>query len=316
MPSSRTPALETVDVAGESEIYATSARDSRVFVFALSDGIPISVIGDRTQTTDVQSVSNAGVALLAALVTGNTETGPEQGEENGFVVGLGNGANIPNALGFLTTLLVGASGGEDPVESSADGDVAPNAATQLNGLISGIEDAMRLFQQRMAGPQAGEGIPPEAEFDFRGLLDKVYIPFAQTSTTLAEVMQVAGQTVARAGKMSPDGGTGMDGIGLGIEATLESVRHAGYPAAASLNRCLDSAFHSQGEIPLWLGPVNDSSRLDAPTGNPLPPPAWDRPEWPGVLAGAFMLGGFWRIWEVEDSRSTLLPPSLKRRTIY
>ena len=294
-------ALQSVDVAGESEIYATSAGESRVFVFALSDGIPISFTEDRTQTTDVQSVSNAGVALLAALVTGNEEAALEPGNELGFAVGLGEGANIPNALGYLTTLLVGGKGGDSEEDPAGGTDVAPDRPAGLNGLISGIEDAMRLFQKRIAGAEADKDPGIEDDIDPSETLEEI-----NSGNSLADPSKVSIQT-ANYPFQALDAvmRSGNELLPRGNRYRTLSIRPGGDPRIACATSHNQSRprptvvrtahWHkTDGQARLRPLPANGAALPVAWSGKYPPVPVRDRSDWQVALAAAFILGGLWQ----------------------
>jgi len=331
-------ALQMVNVNGQSEIYATTTGESRVFVFALSDGVPVlgpdagGPPGDRSQTTTVQPVTDVGVALVATVVVGNGDFVLEESSELGFAVGLGEtaGANV-NALAFLTTLLTGSSG--DSVESFAGGaGESAEALAPLNGFISGIEDAMRLFQLRISGTDATGGAAPRGSTttnpaDWRSLVDQAYSGFFQSATALGEIGQIptrvgayplqALDAVMRSGLKSPDGTGGMEGTGFGLQAVLESIQQALRQTSRAVGRCLDGALlpdRGQGQQPVGPMSAND---LDSPTPSPtswaprlllpdpdgLPPSVPADPfDWQANLAVSLMLCGLWQGRPNEEER--------------
>lgn len=143
-------------MGGQSEISVSRAGASQVFVFAFSEGIPAlslsSPPGDRCQTTTVQSVSDGGLALVAALVTGNDEVALDSGGKLGFAVGLGeSGVTNPN-VPTLHATRTGTGGSGVSLTVHAGEPPAPNVA--LNAFISSIDDAVRQFQQEIAGAEA------------------------------------------------------------------------------------------------------------------------------------------------------------------
>jgi hypothetical protein len=320
-------ALQVTTINGVPEIYATTAGESRIFVFA----IPTT---DRSQTTTVQPVSDVGVALVATVVTGNSDFIFQPGGDLGFAVGLGEtaGANV-NALAFLTTLLTGSSG--DSVESFAGGGASAEAPTPLNGFISGIEDAMRLFQQRIAGAEASGGAAPRGPTtnpaDWRSLVDQAYSGFFQSATAMGEIGQVPTRVGAyslqaldaamRPGLKSTDGTGGMEGTGFGLQAVLESIQQALGQTSRAVGRSLEGALlPDRGQVQPPVGPMsaNDPSGSQSPTiwaprllvadrdGQSLSVTA-EPVDWQANLAAAFVLGGFWQSRDRSaDKRANLL----------
>jgi len=324
-------ALQVNTINGVPEIYATTAGDSHIFVFAL----PVS---ERSQTTTVQPVSDVGVALVATVVVGNGEFVLEESGDLGFAVGLGEtaGANV-NALAFLTTLLTGSSG--DSVESFAGGaGESTEALAPLNGFISGIEDAMRLFQQRISGTDATGGAAPRGSTtnpaDWRSLVDQAYSGFFQSASALADFSQVptrvgayplqALDAVMRSGLKSTDGTGGMEGAGFGLQAVLESIQQALRLTGRAVGRSLEGALLPDRGQAQSVGPMsaNDldnqrptawAPRLLLPDLDVLPvePPGLtaESVDWQANLAAALVLGGFWQshYWK-EDKRADKVEP--------
>jgi hypothetical protein len=232
---------------------------------------------------------------------------------------------------LLTTLVTGGGGSGD---SFAGGDSETSAAlTPLNGFISGIEEAVRLFQQRIAGAEAGGGAAPQAAAAWRGILDLAYGGFSQTASALSAATQEpvrlgvhpfqAIDAVMRSGLKSADGTGGMDGVGFGLEEVLRSVQGALQHAGNSVNRCLDSVLsapvNGRSVVPMSINksalPHSDTSepglqefqRSTATTVADQPQPdllACERPWWQAELATAFVLGGFWHTlpWQEDGHK--------------
>jgi hypothetical protein len=288
-------ALELVNVGALAQIYATTAGESELFVFTFSE---------RSQTTSVLPVTEAGVAIVAALVSGNAEVVLDSGGEPGFVVGLGE-PGLTKANTVLT------SGSGDGFEGGA-GETS-ETSTPLSAFVSGIADAVRLSQQRLAGAEAGGGAAPqEGGADWLGILDKVYTPFAQSPSTLGEVIQVplragvypfqALDALMRSGMKLQNGSGGMDGVGFGLEAILKSVQRAAHQAGSSFKRCLDTFYplgpgKGQPPLPMTANELPDLDGLPA-----CAPGACAQSEWQADLAAAFVLGGFWQARQREEDQ--------------
>ncbi len=290
-------ALQVVNVNGQSEIYATSAGESRVFVFALSSGELFSGFGDRSQTANVQAVTDAGVALLAALVTGNDTLIAGEGGDLGFVVGLGDSATAhAGVVALVTTALVGADGSNEVTEAPAGGgntsgggsDGAKMPAT-LNGFIGGVEDAIRLFKKRIAGADADGGAKPQGD----GEVDEV----PEQASTPAPIRAAAStfaalDAVMRSVTIAPADSNGIDGSGLGLGEFLEAAVRGTWAAADSV---------SAGSVPPALADHRP------------PPLAGDRLLGPAHLAAALMLGGLWRRGEESRAIDTACRPTPRQR---
>lgn len=180
-------ALQLVSNEGQPEIYATSVGEDRVFVFALSEGIPVpgftTSFETRGLSAEVQPLGSVGVSLAATFVTDpGTESLPANMladsllAEAGFVGGgFGVGVGDLGYSAFAANLVVlavgagkdpdaGAAAGEGPDEEPQDapappGD-APESGVGLNGYLSGLTEALGALR-RLIRNQRGNG--PEAD---------------------------------------------------------------------------------------------------------------------------------------------------------
>jgi len=316
-------ALEVNTINGVPEIYATTAGENTIFIFSLENG-------DRSQTTTVQPVSDVGVALVATVVTGKGEFVLEEGSDLGFAVGLGETSINVSALATLSTLLIGGSGAAvdplDPVGLVGPTSGSPSFAP-LDGFISGIDDAMRLFQERIAGPDPRGGVADgtPAPVDMRSLVDQAYSGFFESATALGESSPVP----AHAGAYSfraldaamlalrpTENYSGMEGSELGLQAVLESVQQALRPTGRAVNRYLEGGLLPPNRAPAQQpsGPMSANERdgqqpiawaprplVPDPDGLPTSLTA-DPFDWQANLAVSLVLGCFWQTGQQEEDR--------------
>ncbi len=174
-------ALQEVTSDGVPEIYATTAGEDRVFVFALSDGVPVVEVtpppvveGPRIDIVPgVQSGGGEPVGVVSLLPLVTAEAGAE---------GPTAGPPVPIRLsdgvaGLLSTLLVGTSGGEGkeaadqgaavvlppgggfpPAFGVGEGEggdqvVARGTHSLLDVYITGFDDALDAIRQQLRQQQ-------------------------------------------------------------------------------------------------------------------------------------------------------------------
>jgi hypothetical protein len=138
--------LEIFNNNGQSEIYATSAGENRVFVFALSDGIPVPNSNSQPDSLgpsiDVQSLTAAGIFLIPSFVTGaSTESqiglagdGAEQAANTAVVAYIGENGSV---------------GSENPLNESLPTAFSADSASPRNGFIIGVDDGVRSIREQI-----------------------------------------------------------------------------------------------------------------------------------------------------------------------
>jgi len=185
-------ALQLVSNDGQPEIYATTAGEDTVFVFGLSEGIPIpgftSSFEPRGPSAEVQPLSPAGVSLVATIVTDTGTDSPAVSllgdiqvdgtgmEGSGFGVGVGG----PGPQVLATNLIVlevgaardfhaGGAAGEGPEEEPTDVPSpppdTPETSAAFSGYLSGVAEALqalgRLFREQRGGAGADQPRPAD-----------------------------------------------------------------------------------------------------------------------------------------------------------
>jgi streptogramin lyase len=303
-------ALQVVNSQGQQDVYATTAGQSLVFVFAVPNFQ--SAIEPRTTISQVQSVSEAGLALVASLVTGSSEAALEESGASSFMVGLGTTNTDATALALLATLLTGTSGsaGEDPAPGNPP---KPGAATgTLKSFISGTDQQRLSTSAADADDEAATPLP-----DMRGLAAQVFDRWSQATVSAAEVIQLpvhhgalpVFDALTRLGSSS--GGT--EGTSSSWQALLEAVRSAAQQAGSCILRSLDSAFSPPrtGLLPV-SGPGANGGLAPAPavgavslaelsgdSENLLSAalPGCEPDDWQSQVATALVISGLWQVRE-------------------
>jgi len=182
-------ALQLVTNDGQTDIFATNAGEGSLFVFALSEGIAVpgirSPLEPRGQSPEVQSVSEAGLFLVAVFVTDAGVGGPT--DEGAVAQGGFGGDAGPLARGdlavALAVMLVGGGGGgagDDAAEPGPPGGVRPvEPGAAVNDFIMGVDDSLRSIREQIREKRRAEGAddaekagPGPAEP--QGALDRIF----------------------------------------------------------------------------------------------------------------------------------------------
>jgi hypothetical protein len=213
----------------DGEVYVTSSGQTRVFVFGLADGVPVPDFngdpGLRDQFADVSPLSQAGLALIATLLTGSEGEGVTDSGDLSFVFGLGVGDGEAS-LTFLTTLLTGAAGGEDG-EPGTDYSGAEEVQFSFNDFIIGLEEALEQLRSQLHGPKSADA--PQELFE---AIDLTFRGLARTANGLDCLLQELGS----------EGSKVLEASGSVLKSGLQALGATGVEATGSELASVFSSF--------------------------------------------------------------------------
>ena len=174
-------AVEDFPNNGRPVIYATTAGSDRVFVFGLSDGIPIPKptlpFVPPSQRPHVEPVGNTATFLIAVITSSSEEPPPiQEGLRAEAGLGVGVGGLAPNSTtGILMISFFGdgadSVGEPDEEAGSPKGDganfgarsgKAVDSASALNQFIMGSEQILEMLHRQI---RDSRGIKPEVTPD-------------------------------------------------------------------------------------------------------------------------------------------------------
>ncbi|MBL8795982.1 MAG: VCBS repeat-containing protein, partial [Planctomycetia bacterium] len=225
------------------EIYVSSSGQTRVFVFSIAEGVPVPDFNSdpslRDQLASVSALSQAGLALIATLLTGAEGEGIAEGGEIGIVFGLGVG-DSDATLALLTALVGATEGGEDG--EAIEYTVADEPEFTFNDFIIGLEEALEKLRLELHGPSGTEVPEPLREavdLTFRGLgraadgLDGLLAGLRAEAGAVAEAATTVIQTA-----LQPLGAAAVEATGGELAevlaSTWDTVATAGRSAALPL----------------------------------------------------------------------------------
>lgn len=317
-------ALQVVNTDGQTEVYATNSGLSRVFVFGLADGISISGFtnnpGDfRGQLSDVTTLSQAGLALIATLVTSaELEALNDAGGDVSFVFGLGLNPDNEAALTALVGLLVGGDALDDAGGTYAN--IAEEVQFSLNHFVIGLEDALRAIHAELRPGGVEPGLVPfELPANLRTALDQAFAGLGHASNAVAGLWQGTPQSAGPLEEIRIGLGkstqfltasgleTPADGLQQMILSILSVLRNSGrFFSTPQFWHAAQSWAAPQAELPEALAGDNAEAQQQlAPEGS--------AGMWPAVSAALAV--GLWQyeLLPTSRSRQPALRPKSRRR---